>query len=64
MTHEHVKGATDKAKGAFEDSPKKQPEPEFDKPLGSSHNDELDLRDVARKAAQKVTIIATTVSKL
>ena len=52
MTHEHVKGATDKAKG-IEDSSKKQPEPEFDKPLGSSHNDELDLRDVARKAAKK-----------
>ena len=49
MTHEHVKGATDKAKGAIEDSSKKQPEPEFDKPLGSSHNDELDLRDVARQ---------------
>jgi hypothetical protein len=53
MTHEHVKRATDKAKGAIEDSSKKQPEPEFDKPLGSSHNDELDLRDVARKAAKK-----------
>jgi hypothetical protein len=53
MTHEHVKGATDKAKGAVEDSSKKQPEPKFDKPLGSSHNDELDLRDVARKAAKK-----------
>ena len=53
MTHDHVKGATDKAKGAFEDSSKKQPPPEFDKPLGSSHNDELDLRDVARKAAKK-----------
>jgi hypothetical protein len=52
MTHEHVKGATDKAKG-IEDSSKKQPEPEFDEPLGSSHNDELDLRDVARKAAKK-----------
>jgi hypothetical protein len=25
----------------------------FDKPLGSSHNDEADLRDVARKAAEK-----------
>ena len=53
MTHEHVKSATDKAKGAIEDSSKKQPEPEFDKPLGSSHNDELDLRDVVRKAAKK-----------
>jgi hypothetical protein len=41
MTHEHVKSATDKAKGAIDDSSKKQPEPEFDKPLGSSHNDEL-----------------------
>ena len=53
MTHEHVKSATDKAKGTIEDSSKKQPEPEFDKPLGSSHNDELDLRDVVRKAAKK-----------
>jgi hypothetical protein len=52
MTHEHVKGATDKAKGT-PDSEKKQPKPEFDKPLGSSHNDEVDLRDVARKAAKK-----------
>lgn len=25
----------------------KQPKPNFDKPLGSSHNDEADLRDVA-----------------
>jgi hypothetical protein len=27
--------------------------PKFDKPLGSSHNDEIDLRDVAQEAAQK-----------
>jgi hypothetical protein len=52
MTHEHVKGDTDKAKGT-PDSANKQPKPEFDKPLGSSHKDELDLRDVARKAAKK-----------
>jgi hypothetical protein len=52
MTHEHVKGAPDKAKGT-PNNDKKQPKPEFDKPLGSSHNDELDLRDVARKAAKK-----------
>lgn len=31
----------------------KQPEPNFDKPLGSSHNDEADLRDAAREAAKK-----------
>jgi hypothetical protein len=36
MTHEHLKGATDKAKGAIEDRSKKRPQPEFDKPLGSS----------------------------
>jgi hypothetical protein len=52
MTHEHVKGATDKSKGTTDNS-KKQPRSEFDKPLGSSHNDELDLRDIARKAAKK-----------
>jgi hypothetical protein len=31
----------------------KQPEPNFDKPLGSSHNDQADLRDVAQEAANK-----------
>jgi hypothetical protein len=31
----------------------KQPEPNFDKPLGSSHNDQADLRDVAQGAAKK-----------
>ena len=28
----------------------KQPKPNFDKPLGSSRNDEADLRDVAQQA--------------
>ena len=55
MDREHVKCAPDKAKG--KDSADKpagdQPEVNFDKPLGSSHNDEADLRDVARKAAKK-----------
>jgi hypothetical protein len=32
---------------------KKQPVPNFDKPLGSSHNDEADLRDVTEEAAKK-----------
>jgi uncharacterized protein YjbJ (UPF0337 family) len=57
MDREHVQGAPDKAKGAVEDTAGKaagdQPEVNFDKPLGSSHNDEADLRDVARKAAKK-----------
>jgi hypothetical protein len=52
MTHDHVKSNRHKAEGTPH-SAKKQPKPEFDKPLGSSHNDELDLRDVARKAAEK-----------
>ena len=53
MDREHVKGAGDKAKGAIRDTANKQAEPKFDKPLGSSHNDEADLRDVAREAAEK-----------
>ena len=32
---------------------KKQLVPNFDKPLGSSHNDEADLRDVTEEAAKK-----------
>jgi uncharacterized protein YjbJ (UPF0337 family) len=57
MDREHVKGAADKARGAVKDTAGKtagdQTEINFDKPLGSSHNDEADLRDVARKAAKK-----------
>jgi uncharacterized protein YjbJ (UPF0337 family) len=57
MDREQVKGAPDKAKGAIKDTPGKaagdRPEVNFDKPLGSSHNDEADLRDVAQKAAKK-----------
>jgi hypothetical protein len=51
MDHK-VKGVAEKAKGA-EGVGGKPPEPNFDKPLGSSHNDEADLRDVAREAAKK-----------
>ena len=47
MDHEQAKGAADKAKGANKDTGK------FDKPLGSSHNDKVDMRDVAREAAKK-----------
>jgi uncharacterized protein YjbJ (UPF0337 family) len=57
MDREHLKAAPDKAKGAIKDSAGKtagdQTEVKFDKPLGSSHNDEADMRDVARKAAKK-----------
>ena len=57
MDREHLKGAPDKAKCAIKDTAGKtagdQTEVNFDKPLGSSHNDEADLRDVARKAAKK-----------
>jgi hypothetical protein len=52
MDHK-VQGIADKDKGADKDIRRKQPEPNFDKPLGSSHNDEADLRDVAQEAAKK-----------
>jgi hypothetical protein len=55
MDRGHVKGATDKAKGAIKNAANKQSEPKFDRPQGSSHNDEADLRDVARQAAKKST---------
>jgi hypothetical protein len=53
MDHENAKGAPDKAKGANKDAGKQAQKGKFDKPLGSSHNDEADLRDVAREAAKK-----------
>jgi hypothetical protein len=57
MDREHVKGGPDRAKGAIKDIAGKatgaQTEVKFDKPLGSSYNDEADLRDVVRKAAKK-----------
>jgi uncharacterized protein YjbJ (UPF0337 family) len=57
MDREQVKDAPDKAKGAIKDTAGKaagdQTAVNFDKALGSSHNDEADLRDVARKAAKK-----------
>jgi hypothetical protein len=52
MDHK-MQGVADKAKGTDKDIRGKQPKPNFDKPLGSSHNDEADLRDVAQEAAKK-----------
>jgi hypothetical protein len=57
MDREHVKAAPYEAKGAIKDTAAKaaggQTDVKFDKPLGSSHNDKADLRDVAQKAAKK-----------
>jgi hypothetical protein len=57
MDREHMKGAPDKANGVIKDTADEaagdETEVKFDKPLGSSHNDQADLRDVARKAAKK-----------
>ena len=47
MDHEQAKGAADK------DTGKQAQKGKFDKPLGSSHNDKVDMRDVAREAAKK-----------
>ena len=56
MDREHTKGAPDKAKGAIKGTAGKaagdETKAKFDKPLGSSHNDEVDLRDVARNAGE------------
>jgi hypothetical protein len=52
MNHKVQGVADDKAKGAKVIRGKRL-EPNFDKPLGSSHNDEADLRDVAQEAAKK-----------
>jgi hypothetical protein len=52
-TDHKVKGVADKAESTDKDIRGKQPKPNFDKPLGSSHNDEADLRDVAQRAAKK-----------
>ena len=53
MNSEHVKGAPNNAKGTPKDTAGKPGELKFDKPLGSSHNDEADLRDVARDVRDK-----------
>jgi uncharacterized protein YjbJ (UPF0337 family) len=57
MDREHVKGTADKTEGAIKDTTGKaagdKTKAKFDKPLGSSRNDQVDLRDVAREAAKK-----------
>jgi hypothetical protein len=57
MDREYVKDAPDKIKDIIKDTAGKaagdQIKAKFDKPLDSSHNDEVDLRDVARQAAKK-----------
>jgi len=55
MDREHVKSAPDNAKSADKNTARKpaQGEVKFDKPLGSSHNDKADIRDVTREAAEK-----------
>jgi hypothetical protein len=42
-----------KAKGPIKDDNRTQQKPNFDKPLGSSHKDEADLREVAKEARKK-----------
>jgi uncharacterized protein YjbJ (UPF0337 family) len=60
MGSEHVKGAADQAKGVIKGTTGKmtgdkepQAAGQFDKALGSSHDDKADMRDVAQKAAKK-----------
>ena len=48
-----VKDVAANSKGTHKDIRGKQPQPDFDKPLGSSHNDEADLREAAQEAAKK-----------
>ena len=52
MDHK-VKDVAANAKGTDKDIRGKQPKPDFDKPLGSSQNDEADLREAAQEAAKK-----------
>lgn len=53
MDRADAKATNDKDKAMIKDTARKQAELKFDKPLGSSHNDKGDLRDVARKAGRK-----------
>jgi hypothetical protein len=52
MNRENVKESRE-TRSSIRDTASKQKELKFDKPLGSSHDDKVDLRDVARKAAKK-----------
>ena len=42
-----------KGKSPLQNTNRRQRNPSFDKPLGSSHKDEADLRDVAKEARHK-----------
>jgi hypothetical protein len=53
MSVQRKEAAKDKKAPDLNEPAGKQPKPNFDKPLGSSHNDEADLRDVAQEAARK-----------
>ena len=44
MDRADAKAIDDKGKGVIKGTARKQAELKFDKPLGSSHNDEADLR--------------------
>ena len=45
--------AASKGKGPVQKTNRTQQNPSFEKPLGSSHKDETDLRDVAKEARHK-----------
>ena len=57
MDREHARGIPNKAEAAIKDAAGKAAgggtEVKFDEPLGSSHNDQADLRDVARRATKR-----------
>ena len=57
MDHEQAKGAADKAKGANKDTGKQAQKGKFDKPLGSSHNDKVDMRGRGSRGGQKISVI-------
>jgi hypothetical protein len=43
----------DQSNGRVQNAPRTQQNPSFEKPLGSSHKDEADLREVAKEARRK-----------
>jgi hypothetical protein len=44
---------TNKGKDPVQNSNRTEQKPSFEKPLGSSHKDEADLREVAKEATRK-----------
>ena len=45
--------AANKGKSPLQNTNRRQQNPSFDQPLGSSHKDKADLRDVAKEARHK-----------